>query len=225
MSKQYLIKPYLTKSVGLLLLAGAALAQAATQVNVVGLFNGKALVMINGGAPQTLAVGQTKNGVKLIAADSEFATLMIEGKSKRLGMGQAASIGGGSEANAPAAAPVTLYANAAGHFLGDLSINGATLKYLVDTGASAVAMSSADAKRANIDYLKGQKDLASTAGGNVTAYRVTLNTLKLGSITLHNVEAAVIEGSHPEAVLLGMTALNRLDMKRDNLTMTLTKKY
>lgn len=214
------------KSIGVLLLGFAAMAHAVTQVNVVGLFNGKALVMINGGAPQTLAVGQTKNGVKLVAADSEYATFMIEGKSKRLGMGQAASIGGSSsEANAPASAPVTLYANSAGHFLGDLSINGATLKYLVDTGASAVAMSSADAKRANIDYLKGQKDLASTAGGNVTAYRVTLNTLKLGSITLHNVEAAVIEGNHPEAVLLGMTALNRLDMKRDNLTMTLTKKY
>jgi len=104
-------------------------------------------------------------------------------------------------------------------------VNGTGLRYVVDTGATAVALNSADAKRANIDYLKGEKSVASTANGKVVAYRVTLNTLKIGSITLNNVDAAVIEGNFPEVVLLGMTALNRLEMKRDSTTMTLTKKY
>lgn len=199
------------------------MAVADTQVNVVGLFNGKALVTINGSTPQTLSVGQTKNGVKLIAADSQQATLLIEGKTKVLGMGQGVSTGGGADTTQNQ--PVSLYADSAGHFFGNAIVNGAGLRYVVDTGATTVAMNSADAKRANIDYLKGEKSVASTANGQVVAYRVTLNTLKIGSITLNNVDAAVIEGGYPEVVLLGMTALNRLDMKRDSTTMTLTKKY
>jgi aspartyl protease family protein len=52
-----------------------------------------------------------------------------------------------------------------------------------------------------------------------------LNTLKIGSIVLNNADVAVIEGGSPSVVLLGMSALNRLDMKRDNSILTLTKKY
>lgn len=207
----------------LLVLGVASIAVADTQVNVVGLFNGKALVTINGSTPQTLSVGQTKNGVKLIAADSQQATLLIEGKTKVLGMGQGVSTGGGAESTQNQ--PVNLYADSSGHFFGNATVNGANLRYVVDTGATAVALNSADAKRANINYLNGEKTVASTASGKVVAYRVTLNTLKIGSITLNNVDAAVIEGSFPEVVLLGMTALNRLEMKRDSTTMTLTKKY
>ncbi len=207
----------------LLILSVASIAVADTQVNVVGLFNGKALVTINGSTPQTLSVGQTKNGVKLIAADSQQATLLIEGKTKVLGMGQGVSTGGGADTTQNQ--PVSLYADSAGQFFGNATVNGVSMRYVVDTGATSVALNSADAKRANIDYLKGEKSVASTASGKVVAYRVSLNTLKIGTITLNNVDAAVIEGSFPEVVLLGMTALNRLEMKRDSTTMTLTKKY
>ena len=215
------LKPLCISAV--LMLGVAELAMADTQVNVVGLFNGKALLTINGSTPQTLSVGQTKNGVKLIAADSQQATLLIEGKTKVLGMGQGVSAGGGVESSQHQS--VNLYADAAGHFFGNATVNGTSLRYVVDTGATSVALNSIDAKRANIDYLKGEKSVASTASGKVVAYRVTVNTLKLGGITLNNVDAAVIEGGFPEVILLGMTALNRLEMKRDSTTMTLTKKY
>lgn len=201
----------------------AAVAYADTQVNVVGLFNGKALVTINGGSPQTLSVGQTKNGVKLVAADSQQATLLIEGKTKVLGMGQGVSAGSGVESTQNQ--PVTLFADSAGHFFGNAVVNGANVRYVVDTGATTVAMNSADAKRANIDYLKGEKILVSTASGKVVAYSVKVNTLKVGSIVLNNVDASVLEGGYPDLMLLGMSVLNRLDMKRDNTMMTLTKKY
>jgi aspartyl protease family protein len=201
-------------------LAGQATAE--TRLNVVGLFSGKALVSINGGAPQSIGAGQTKNGVKLISADSESATFIVEGKRQTLRMGQAASVAGSS---GPATSdPVSLYADSRGHFTGNLSINGASLKYLVDTGASTVAMNSGDAKFAKIDYEKGEKASASTANGVVEVYLVKLNTLKIGTITLNNVEATVHEGGSPSVVLLGMSALNKLDMKRDNSIMTLTKK-
>jgi len=205
------------------MLLSANLAQAATQVNIVGLFSNKAVVIINGGKPKTLSVGQTSEGVKLLAADSKTATLQIEGKTQQLGMGQAASVGGNS-ANAGVAS-VTLYADTAGHFISECYVNGAPLKFLLDTGATTVALNSGDAKFAKIDYKRGEPIQVSTANGVVTAYRVTIATLKIGALTLNQVEASVLEGGSPSVVLLGMSALNRLDMKRQDIALTLSKKY
>ncbi len=195
---------------------------ADTQVNIVGLFSNKAVVIINGGKPKTLSVGQTSDGVKLLAADSQIATLQIEGKTKQLGMGQAASIGDSTSGVSPS---VTLYANSQGHFVSDCQINGATLKFLLDTGATTVALNSGDAKFANIDYKRGEPMRVATASGIVTAYKVTIASLKIGGITLNQVEGSVLEGGSPSIVLLGMSVLNRLDMKRQDIAMTLTKKY
>ena len=194
---------------------------ADTQVNVVGLFNGKAVVMVNNGKPQTLSIGQTSGEVKLIASDSQTATFQIEGKRRTLSMGQAASVAGA----VGAIASVTLYANGGGHHEGEAIINGSPLKYVVDTGATTVAMNSGDAKYAHIDYTKGEPMQASTANGLVSGYRVMLSSVKLGGITLNNVEAAVLEGGFPQEVLLGNSALTRLDMKREGIALTLTKKY
>jgi aspartyl protease family protein len=209
--------------VGLLVLGliFSHICMADTRVNIVGLFSNKAVVMINNGKPKTLSVGQTTEGVKLLAADSKSATLQIEGKTKTLSMGQAASVGGASTA----VSSVTLYANQEGHFVSDCQINGATLKFLLDTGATTVALNSGDAKFANIDYKRGEPVQVSTANGVVTAYRVSIANLKIGSISLSQVEASVLEGGSPSIVLLGMSALNRLDMKRQDIALTLTKKY
>ena len=201
----------------------AAPVLAATQINVVGLFTNKAIVIINGGTPTSIGAGQTKNGVKLISANSESATFVVEGKQQTLRMGQAASVAGSS---APVSNdPVRLFADSRGHFTGNLSINGASLKYLVDTGATVISMNSGDAKFAKIDFEKGEKVTTNTANGESTGYLVKLNTVKIGSITLNNVECVVHEGGSPDIVLLGMSALNRLEMKRDNQLMTLTKKF
>jgi aspartyl protease family protein len=199
---------------------------ATIRVNVVGLFNNKAVVMINGSGPYSLVAGQTKNGVKLLSADSNEATFDIEGKRQILGMGQAVSVGSSSTASDGGVNhPVNLYADRDGHFFGKLTINGASLKYLVDTGATSVAMNSGDAKFAKIDYEKGEKISISTANGITSAYLLTLNTLSIGTIVLHNVEVAVTEGGSPPFVLLGMSAQNRLQMKREGSILTMMKKY
>jgi aspartyl protease family protein len=195
---------------------------AETQVNVVGLFSNMAVIMINGGKPKTLSVGQVSDGVKLLAADSRSATLLVEGKTRQLGMGQAASVAGSSASSNPS---VTLYADAQGHFLSECKINGVPLKFLLDTGATTVALNSGDAKFAKIDYKRGLPVQVSTANGVVTAYLVTIANLQIGGITLSQVQASVLEGGSPSVVLLGMSALNRLDMQRKDIMMTLTKKY
>lgn len=196
---------------------------AVTQVNVVGLFNGKAVLVINGGKPKTLSVGQSsEEGVKLISADSIKAVLEIEGKRRELGMGQAVSITGAAN-SLPSS--VTMYADSLGHHTTEGQINGATLKFLVDTGATTIAMNSGDAKYAGIDYKKGERVQVETANGIASAYRVVINTLKLGSLVLNQVDGVVVEGGSPAVVLLGMSALNRLEMKNDGITLTLTKKY
>jgi aspartyl protease family protein len=211
-----------SKIVLITFIAASCHAMADTQVNIVGLFSNKAVVMINGGKPKTMSVGQTSEGVKLLAADSNSATLLVEGKTRQLQMGQAASIGGAGATSAPS---VTLYANAQGHFVSECYINGVPLKFLVDTGATTVALNSGDAKFAKIDYKRGEPIMVGTANGVVTAYRVTIANLKIGGIILSQVEGNVLEGGSPSVVLLGMSALNRLDMKRQDIAMTLTKKY
>ncbi len=198
------------------------MAFANTRVNIVGLFSNKAVMMINGGKPITVSVGQTVDGVKLLAADSGSAKLLIEGKATTLGMGQAASV---AEVTSNVNPSVTLYANAQGHFISDCKINGASLKFLIDTGATTVALNSGDAKFANIDYKKGEPIQVGTANGVVTAYRVTIGNLKIGGITLSQVEGSVLEGGSPSVVLMGMSALNRMEMKHQGASMTLTKKY
>jgi aspartyl protease family protein len=198
-------------------------AVAETQINVVGLFSGKAILAINGGKPKTYAAGQTTpEGVRVLAADSAKVVLEVDGKRRELGMGQGISIGGGAGSGAQTA---TLYGNNDGHFVGEGYINGSPFRFLVDTGATTVAMSSTEARRLGLNYINGQVGAASTAGGMVKAYRVGLNSVKIGNIVLHQVDAMVLEGDSPSIVLLGMTVLNRVQMERDGLVMTLTKKY
>ena len=201
-------------------------ACAATQINVVGLFGSKAVVIVNNGKPQTLSVGQTSpDGVKLLSANSQKARFLVEGKQRELGLGQAANVAGSSAINASGANTVTLFADSAGHFVSEGKINGKSLKFLVDTGATSVALNSGDAKYAGIDYKRGQIGQVSTASGTAVAYSVTIDNIKMGALSLSNVDAVVIEGGSPTVVLFGMTALNRLSMKNDGSSMTLTKKY
>lgn len=210
---------------GLLVLMISMHVSADTQINIVGLFNNKALVMINGSGPHHLQAGQTKSGVKLISATSDAATLEVEGKRRVLKMGQAAFVAASTGSPEAVNSPVNLYADQAGHFFGNLTLNGGSFKYIVDSGATNVTMNSDDAKVAKIDYKQGRKVNMATANGVVQAFTVTLNTLKIGTIILNNVDTTIIEGSSPPFILLGMSAQNRLNIKRENSIMTLTKKY
>jgi aspartyl protease family protein len=193
----------------------------ATDVGVIGLFPGKAVVVIDGGAPRVLAAGQKPvDGVALLSTDHETATLLIDGQKKTLRIGQHH---GGTAA--PSAQSATLTANPQGHFVVDGQINGGSVRFLVDTGATAVSLSSTDAKRLGIDYRRGEPGLMGTANGAAVAYKVRLDTVRIGDIVVNNVDAAVLEGSQMPFALLGMSFLNRMDMKRAGQTMVLIRRF
>ena len=194
----------------------------AVEVGIVGLFPGKAVLVIDGGTPRTLEVGaKTADGIKLIAVEGTDAVLEIAGKRQRIGIGQQVySVGGSS--NGPAV--ISLTADARGHFMTSGSINSATARFMVDTGATMVAMGASDARRANIDYARGQSGSMMTANGAVRVWRVTINSLRIGDVALSGIDAVVQEHDMP-IVLLGMSFLNRMEMQRSGDTMTLRRRF
>ena len=211
------------KNTSLLILAALALFAPpgfAADVSLVGLIGSKAIVVIDGGAPRTLTPGQkTAEGVLLLGTEKDAASFEINGRKRMLHMGQAYSAASSGRQS------VTLNADTRGHFIIMGSINGGSVRFLVDTGATFVSLPAAEAKRLGIDYLRGQRGQMQTANGIATAYRVKLDTVKIGDITVNNVDAVVSENDALGVTLLGMSFLNRMEMKRDGQSMTLSKRY
>lgn len=206
------------------LCAAAALLAAwpalGTDLSLVGVIGDKAAVIaVDGGEPRTIKVGQKIGGVTLVAVDKDRATVEVDGKRRVLVHGQTYSTRASGDRQS-----VTLAADRAGHFVADGQVNGGAVRFLVDTGASAIALPAADAKRLGIDYLKGRPGVTQTAAGPVPIYVVRLDTVRVGGIELQAVDAIVIEQGLNVA-LLGMTFLNRVEMKRDGHTMTLTRRF
>jgi len=195
-------------------------AALAADVALVGLMPSKAMVVIDGGRRQTLAVGATSpEGVKLVAIESGAAIFEVDGKQRRMQIGQ--SIVSAAKAEKPA---LTLTADAQGHFFAQGSINGEPLRFLVDTGATFISLGAADARRARIDLSKGERGATMTANGVARVWKVRLPSVKVGNITLHDIDATVHEHDMPIA-LLGMSFLNRMEMRRDGMSLTLTQRY
>ncbi len=211
------------RAVFLLVLLGPG-AAAAVDINVVGLTADKAVVSINGSRPRTLTAGQvTPEGVKLVSATSVSAVFEVNGQRRTLAVGEGAAVASVSAARG--GDTVTLTADSRGHFVTIGVVNGVSLRFLVDTGASSVVLSSTDARSAGINYLAGTRGLTQTANGVVPVYAVKLDTLRIGDITVNNVDATVIEGDKLPIALLGMSFLNRMEMRREGSTLTLIRRY
>lgn len=209
-----------TRAALLCLLLLAPLAHGA-DVGLAGLFPGKALLTINGGPPRIVAVGvKTEEGVKVVSIEGETATLDVDGRKRVLRVGQ--NVASQSSGNGPAT--VVLTADSGGHFLTTGNINGATVRFIVDTGASMISLGASDARRIGIDASKGQQGMANTANGQTVVTRVKLDTVRVGEIVMNNVDALVHQQDMPFA-LLGMSFLNRMEMQRNGDTMTLKKRY
>lgn len=193
----------------------------ATDVVVSGLFTNKAVVQIDGGAIRTLTVGQaTPEGVRLVSVDRESAVFEIDGKRTTLGIGQAKIA-----RRDPGRESALLYADPTGHFSADGKVNGRPIRFMVDTGATITAIPAADASRLGIDTSRGQPVLMRTANGTARGRQVKLDVVTVGGVTLYDVEAVVMEGDGLAMPLLGMSFLNRMDMKREGSVLTLMKRF
>jgi len=208
-------------SIALAALLAIPAAQAA-DVALIGTFGAKAaIVSIDGATPRTIRLGQSFGGVTLIAAEKDRATVEIGGQRRILVRGQTYSSNGAAGGGAQS---VTLAAGAGGHFIAEGQINGGAVRFVVDTGASAVAIPASEAGRLHIDYRNGRRGTTKTAGGPTDAYLVRLERIRVGGIELQNIDAIVIERGL-DVVLLGNTFLSRMDIRQDGRTMTLTRRY
>lgn len=192
----------------------------AADIDLIGVFPGKAVLVVNGGNPKTYSVGNTVvDGIRLTSVASESAILEQNGKRQILQLGEHFN-----RAAPSGPASVTLNPDSQGHYITQGQINGGTVRMLVDTGASMIALPATDAMRLGIDYKKGQLGYSSTANGIKPVYRVKLDTVKVGDIQLNQVDATVHEGGLP-IVLLGMSFLNRTEIRREGELLTLSKRY
>jgi aspartyl protease family protein len=209
---------------GLLFLsAGVAFA---ADVNLNGIVGNKALLVIDGGKPRWLVVGESSpEGVKLVSVAGDTAVFELGGQRQALKMGQSDRLSAGSSTSGAGTQSVVLRSSRDGHFITAGQINGQTVQFIVDTGASFITLGMSDAKRLSINYLGGQRVAMSTANGVVAAYHVKLDEVRVGTVTLNNVDGIVQPEASMPVVLLGMSFLNRMEMKRDGETMTLKKRF
>ena len=204
-------------------MALAAAPAAAMDVNVIGLFPGKAVIVVNRGAPRTLSVGsRTPEGVLLVSVDSDSAVIEVEGKREKIEMGRHFE----SAEQSASRSIATFAADENGQFVVNGAVNGGHMRFIVDTGATLVSFAASDARRLGIDYRQGTRHIAVMADGRrVAAYSVKLDSVTAGELTLFNVEASVHEGAGMGVGLLGMSFLNRTEMRREGANLTLTKRY
>lgn len=204
---------------GLFALCGPA---HALDVSVVALFPGKAMLIVDKGKPRTLTAGETYAGITLISSTSAEAVISINGRQQRLHIGEGVYSALSVQSDH---ATVTLIPDKNGHFVSSGSINGASVHFLVDTGATMVAMNVEEARRAGVNYLAGERGYSQTANGVTPIYRVKLAQVTLGEITLRDIDGVVHENSALPVVLLGMSFLGKLEMRRTGDTLTLIKRY
>jgi len=207
-----------------MLLAAAALAHAASSVTLTGSIGSRAILIVDGSAPKTVAIGESYQGVKLVSLQAEQAVVELEGKRVNLRMDTPVSIGGGGVGLGGGGNRVVLSADSRGHFMTQGAINGRPVTFMLDTGATSIALSADDAQRIGLDYSKGQRVMMNTANGVTQAYRLRLQSVRVGDVEVYDIDAVVSSQSMP-FVLLGNSFINRFSMRRDADQMILEKRF
>ena len=199
----------------------AITAQAVVPVEIVGLFKDMAVIRAGAGE-QLLKVGETTpQGVTLVSANSREAVVAWRGTQHTLGLTKQVA---GQYAEAQVS-EVSIPADNLGQYRIRGAINNHYVDFLVDTGASVVALSSAQADAMGINYKQGQRGTVQTAQGNAESYFMDLQKVTVAGITAHNVQAAIISGNYPVDILLGMSFLKQVSIRENGGVMTLVQNY
>ena len=193
-----------------------ALAQS---VALAGVLGSKALLVVDANAPRAVGAGDEYKGVKVIAVSKDDATIEVKGARRVVRLGEApVSVGARTGGRR-----VTLMADSRGHFMNSGTINGQVMQYMVDTGASTVAIGRPDADRMELKYQSGQPVRVNTANGVAQGWRMKLDSVRVGDIEVFGVEAIITSQPMPY-VLLGNSFLSEFQMTRINDQMVLEKR-
>ncbi|MBK7898912.1 MAG: TIGR02281 family clan AA aspartic protease [Azonexus sp.] len=203
-----------------LLLALSSVSLAA-DVGLAGVMGSKAMLTLGGGDPEAVAIGQSYGGARVVAIQGDQVIVEIDGRRRPLKVGQHAV----GNAGAGEGSKAILTSDGQGHFYANGTINGRSARFLVDTGATMVSLGAGDAKRLGLDPAKGKRGYSQTANGQVEVSKLTLDSVQVGDITLHQVDAIVHASGDLPFALLGMSFLNRTEMVRDGDTLTLRRRY
>ncbi|MCL2875583.1 MAG: retroviral-like aspartic protease family protein [Betaproteobacteria bacterium] len=212
----------------------------ATEIALSGIVGDRAVLVVDNGPPQLLATGKsTPDGIRLLSIKDNVAVVEFEGRRQTLRLGErvvqrgdagdAGKAGVGTLTGAQArkvlarGVEIVIESDASGHFLADGEINGRSVHFIIDTGATLVAIGYSTAQELRLDLDDRQMGWAHTAGGVAGTWRVTLKSLKIGGLRFENIDAVVMQANMPK-VLLGMNVLDRMEMRRDGRQMRLRKK-
>jgi aspartyl protease family protein len=207
-----------------LALALAATLAGAQTVAINGTLGSKALLIVDGGFPKAVAVGDSFKGVKVVSIAGDTVNLEIGGKRQSLRVGDAPSSLGSNFGQESSGGRVVLAAGPGGHFMGEGQINGRVVQFMVDTGATTIAMGESDAERIGLKYKSGIPVRVNTANGVAQGWKLQLDTVRLGDVMVTGVEAIVSPSSMP-FVLLGNSFLSRFQMTRNNDQMVLERRF
>ena len=197
-------------------------SSAVDQIKVEALFSGQAMVTVDGQRRLLKLNKPSPEGLVLISADSKQAVIEVDGERRSYPLGSHVSTRYDQREQTSA----KIWRNQYGSYTTVGNINGLTVNFLVDTGATAVAMYRNDAKRLGIAYrLDGKPMYVSTANGTVLAFEVGLNRVQVGDIVLHNVVGFVIDSVGSGPILLGMSFLNRVTMDDQGKVLMLHRKF
>lgn len=118
---------------------------------------------------------------------------------------------------------LVLKRNRYGHYVTTGFINGKQVVFMLDTGATKVAVPSAVAKR--IGLTRGKPMQVNTANGIATAYQTRIGALRIGELEMYDVSASIAPGMEGEQILLGMSVLRQVNFSQvgDELTIKLTR--
>ncbi|MDO5087610.1 MAG: TIGR02281 family clan AA aspartic protease [Comamonadaceae bacterium] len=202
-----------------LLPAGLALAQ---QVSLQGMLGSKALLVIDGGRPRALAPGEAAQGVKVIATTGDTAVVQTAGQRFTLRVGET-PVNLGGPGTPGHGRRIVLTADSRGHFVTQGSINNRPVQFMVDTGATTVALGQAEADRLGLDYRRGRPVMMHTANGATRGWLLKVQALRVGDVTAHDVDTVVVPLPMP-AALLGNSFLNQFNMRREGSLMTLERR-
>ena len=192
----------------------------AQDVALAGILGGKALLVVNGSAPRGVAPGESHMGVQVVSVGREDAVVDSAGGRRSLRLGEAPVRVGGSGTGQR----VVLKADARGHFVSNGQINGRIMQYMVDTGASTVAIGRPDAQRMGLKFEEqGQSVRMNTANGVAQGWRMRLDSVRVGDVELRGVDAIVTPQPMPY-VLLGNSFLREFEMSRNGDEMVLLKR-